>query len=93
MPEVESIDALAATTTDWPGSGEVLNPFVHVLTHFDWHLQPVRWAFPSTTPESALAPLLVAWPGGRWLTYDAALALGLPAPLRKRLQVEATAGA
>ena len=25
--------------------GEVLDPFVHVLTHFDWHLQPVRWTF------------------------------------------------
>ena len=45
------------------------------------------------TPAPALAPLLAAWPGGRWLTNDAALALGLPAPLRKRLQVEATAGA
>jgi A/G-specific adenine glycosylase len=93
LPEVDSIDALAATTARWPGSGEVLDPFVHVLTHFDWHLQPVRWTFPSEAAASALAPLLVAWPGGRWLTRDAALALGLPAPLRKRLQVEATAGA
>jgi len=93
LPEVDSIEALAATTRGWPGSGEVLDPFVHVLTHLDWHLQPVRWTFPAATPASALAPLLAVWPGGRWLTHDAALALGLPAPLRKRLQVEATAGA
>ena len=47
LPEFDSIDALRRTTAGWPGSGEVLDPFVHVLTHFDWHLQPVRWTFPS----------------------------------------------
>jgi len=93
LPEIDSIDALAPTTADWPGSGEVLKPFVHALTHFDWHLQPVRWSFPAAVSSSALAPLLAAWPSGRWLTTEAALALGLPAPLRKRLQAEATAGA
>ena len=90
LPEVDSLDVLAATTADWPGSGEVLDPFVHALTHFDWHLQPVRWTFPSATRATVLAPILAAWPSGRWLTDDAALALGLPAPLRKRLQTEAT---
>ena len=93
LPEIDSIDALATTTAGWPGSGEVLDPFVHVLTHFDWHLQPVRWTFPAATQASALARMLAAWPGGRWLANDAALALGLPAPLRKRLQAEAPAGA
>jgi A/G-specific adenine glycosylase len=92
LPEIESIDALAATTSEWPGSGEVLDPFVHALTHFDWHLQPVRWAFPAALSASALAPLLAAWPGGRWAANEEALALGLPAPLRKRLQIEAIAG-
>ena len=93
LPEVDSIDALAATTAEWPGSGEVLDPFVHALTHFDWHLQPVRWTFPSAIPASSLAPMLAAWPGGRWLTDDAALGLGLPAPLRKRLRAVASAAA
>ena len=93
LPEIDSLDALATTTAQWPGSGEVLDPFVHVLTHFDWHLQPVQWTFPSASSPSALPPLLTTWPRGRWLTNDAALALGLPAPLRKRLQVEATTGA
>jgi hypothetical protein len=32
--------------------------------------------------------LLAAWPAGRWFDIDAALALGLPAPLRKRLSTE-----
>jgi A/G-specific adenine glycosylase len=93
LPEFESLDALAVTTTDWPGSGELLDPFVHVLTHFDWHLQPVRWTFPSALASTSLQPLLAAWPTGRWLTNDAALALGLPAPLRKRLQVDAIVSA
>jgi A/G-specific adenine glycosylase len=93
FPEFDSIDALATATADWPGSGEVLDPFVHVLTHFDWHLQPVRWTFPSALPAAALQGLLVAWPAGRWWTTDAALSLGLPAPLSKRLRMEATAGA
>jgi len=93
LPEIESIDALAATTSDWPGSGELLESFVHVLTHFDWHLQPARWTFPAPLSAPALAPWLVGWPTGRWVTNDAALALGLPAPLRKRLQVDANAGA
>ena len=90
LPEVDSLDALETTTARWPGSGEVLEPFIHVLTHFDWHLQPIRWTFPPATSAATLAPLLAAWPAGRWLTDDAALALGLPAPLRKRLQTEAT---
>ncbi len=93
LPELDSIDAFAATTAGWPGHGEVLDPFVHVLTHFDWHLQPVRWTFPARTSAPTLVPLLAAWHRGRWLPNEAALALGLPAPLRKRLQVEATAGA
>ncbi|HSC62763.1 MAG TPA: NUDIX domain-containing protein, partial [Caldimonas sp.] len=93
LPEIDSIDALPATTAGWPGAGEVLAPFVHVLTHFDWHLQPVRWTFPSATSSPTLAPLLAAWPSGRWVTAESALGLGLPAPLRKRLQPEATAGA
>jgi A/G-specific adenine glycosylase len=93
LPELDAMDALAETTARWPGRAEVLDPFVHVLTHFDWHLQPVRWTFPAPTPAAAVASLLVAWPQGRWLSHDAALALALPAPLRKRLRVEATAGA
>jgi len=88
LPELDSIDAFEAASASWPGQGELLDPFVHGLTHFDWHLQPVRWTFPTGTTAAALAPLLAVWPGGRWFANDAALALGLPAPLKKRLQAE-----
>ncbi|MEO5844924.1 MAG: A/G-specific adenine glycosylase [Caldimonas sp.] len=94
LPELASMEAFEAMSAGWPGSAETLDPFVHALTHFDWHLRPVRWTFPSRTSASALESLLAAWPGGCWLTNEEALALGLPAPLRKRLlQIEATAGA
>ena len=93
LPELDSIDAFDAASAGWPGRGEVLDPFVHVLTHLDWHLQPVRWTFPAETTPQVLATLLAAWPRGSWFANDAALAVGLPAPLRRRLQVEAVAGA
>jgi len=85
LPEFESIAALQAATVGWPGRGEELPAFVHVLTHFDWHLQPLRWTLPARTSARRAAQLTAAWPEGRWFAIDAALALGLPAPLRKRL--------
>jgi A/G-specific adenine glycosylase len=89
LPELDSLDALDSVTAGWPGAAERLDPFVHVLTHFDWHLRPVRWTFPPRTSAATLGALLAAWPAGRWLRDEEALALGLPAPLRKRLQIEA----
>ncbi|MGZ5266542.1 MAG: A/G-specific adenine glycosylase [Caldimonas sp.] len=85
LPEFESVEALGRCTAAWPGRAEALPPFTHVLTHFDWELQPVRWTFPARTAARTVAPLLGAWPTGRWFAIDEALALGLPAPLRKRL--------
>ena len=49
LPEFDSLEALKASTAGWPGRGEALPAFVHVLTHFDWHLQPVRWTLPAAT--------------------------------------------
>jgi A/G-specific adenine glycosylase len=91
LPELDSIAAFEAVTAGWPGSGTTLAPFVHVLTHLDWHLQPVRWTFAARTSARTLAPLLAPWPRGRWFALDEALALGLPAPLRKRLLAETDA--
>ncbi len=88
LPEFDSIEALAAATSSWPGRSETGAPFVHVLTHFDWHLQPVRWTFAARTSARSLAVLLARWPSGRWFAPDDALALGLPAPLRKRLAAD-----
>ncbi len=91
LPEFDSIEALDRATSSWPGRGEVAAPFVHVLTHLDWHLQPVRWTFAARTSARSLAELLATWPRGRWFAPDAALALGLPAPLRKRLAADVSA--
>ncbi len=85
LPEFESAEALQVATAAWPGSGEGLPAFVHVLTHFDWHLQPVRWTLPASASMRSVARCTTAWPEGRWFTIEEALALGLPAPLRKRL--------
>ena len=93
LPELDSPAQFDALVAAWPGAAETLAPFVHVLTHFDWHLQPMRWTFPGELPASAIASLLAEWPCGRWFGNAAALALGLPAPLRKRLEAEATARA
>ncbi len=84
-PEFESTAAFERASKGWPGHAESLPAFKHVLTHFDWLLQPVRWTIPARSPERVVSPLLAAWPTGRWFDLDAAFALGLPAPLRKRL--------
>ena len=85
LPEFESMRALDEATAGWPGRGEALPSFVHVLTHFDWHLQPLRWTLPASASARAVARCTSVWPGGRWFAIEDALALGLPAPLRKRL--------
>ena len=69
----------------WPGQGEGLTSFTHVLTHLDWTLHPVRWQLPQALDEQAVAALVAAWPTGRWHMREQALAAGLPAPLRKLL--------
>ena len=49
--------------------------FLHVLTHADWTLTPVHWPLADGAAPPAIA--------GRWFTRDEALALGLPAPVRR----------
>ena len=58
-----------------------------MLTHLDWTLHPVRWTVPAPASPLAIAELSSRWPEGRWFDLDDALRLGLPAPLRKRLEV------
>ena len=76
-----------------PAAARCSTPFVHVLTHFDWHLQPVRWTFPARDLGAALAPLLARWPRGRW--FDARCgARARPAGAAQEAAAgEATAGA
>ncbi len=85
LPELASVEALNDMTASWPGEALPLDVFTHVLTHLDWTMRPVRWTFPARTSKARIERITSAWAGGRWFTRDEALALGLPAPLRKRL--------
>jgi A/G-specific adenine glycosylase len=78
LPEYPTVAALDAQAC-WPGQGRWMAPIQHILTHFDWTLHTLVW----TLPERADLP--AALPQGRWLDNAQALALGLPAPVRRLL--------
>ena len=42
LPEFDTAVALERAVEDWPGTLEWMAPFKHVLTHFDWMLQPLK---------------------------------------------------
>jgi len=42
LPEFDTAVTLERSVQAWPGTLEWLPPFKHVLTHFDWMLQPLR---------------------------------------------------
>ncbi|HET7792138.1 MAG TPA: A/G-specific adenine glycosylase [Rhizobacter sp.] len=90
LPEFDTPSQLEASSAAWPGSGAALPSFTHVLTHLDWTLHPMRWALPKRMSKNALAAITAQLPPGGWFTLDEALAMGLPAPLRKLLLREAT---
>jgi A/G-specific adenine glycosylase len=85
LPEFDTPVAFDAVSGDWPGRGEILPSFTHTLTHLDWTLHPVRWSLPARASAASVASITAAWPGGRWVDLETALAAGLPAPLRKLL--------
>ena len=85
LPEFDSRAAFDSATAGWPGRGEWLPSFTHVLTHLDWTLHPMRWSLPDRLSVARRTALEHAWPSGRWFGLDEALAAGLPAPLRKLL--------
>ena len=85
LPEFDSMPAFEAASRDWPGSGEALPSFTHVLTHLDWRLHPLRWTLPVRTTAAHRQAVVSTLPEGRWFGLDDALAAGLPAPLRKLL--------
>jgi len=89
LPEWTSAAALEALVRDWPGRGEWLPAVVHTLTHVDWTLEPLRWQLPARAP----ARLTRALGDGRWFTPPEALALGLPAPVRRWFEAAAAASA
>jgi len=83
LPLFDDGAALVALTAGWPGRTEILPAFTHALTHFDWQLEPVRHVLPVRAALRRIEPALGE---GRWFSRADALALGLPAPVRKLLQ-------
>lgn len=86
LPEFDSPESLSAAARDWPGEHTALPSFTHVLTHLDWTLHPLRIALPDTLSKKSLDAITSALPAGGWYGLDEALAMGLPAPLRKLLK-------
>jgi len=82
FPEFETTTTLEALSRPWPGRGDWLPAFDHTLTHFDWTLQPLRWRWPARVPHALSESL----PAGRWFESSSALAMGLPAPVRRLLE-------
>lgn len=90
LPEFDSPEALSTAVSAWPGEAAALPSFTHVLTHLDWTLHPLRVTLPRKTPKKALDAITAGLPPGGWYGLDEALAMGLPAPLRKLLKSNAT---
>jgi A/G-specific adenine glycosylase len=86
LPEFGSIDEAQSALATLPGQGQPQQPLRHALTHFDWTLQPLHWPLPARLNRRSVERLHSLWPRGRWFTRPDALALGLPAPLRRLLQ-------
>jgi A/G-specific adenine glycosylase len=42
LPEFDTAVSLERAVKDWPGTLEWMAPFKHVLTHFDWMMQPLK---------------------------------------------------
>ena len=80
LPEYASKDSLLQATAGWDGQGTWLPLVQHALTHFDWTLHPLAWRWPQR------ARTLPDLPQGRWAAPEEALALGLPAPVRRLLE-------
>jgi A/G-specific adenine glycosylase len=84
LPEYAGVAALEAAWAGSQGHGDWLPPIAHALTHFDWTLHTLAWRLP---PASALPEGL---PTGRWVGVETALTMGLPTPVRRLLNHQAS---
>ena len=87
LPEAADVQTWQALLAAWPGRATLLPTIDHALTHFDWTLQPLRWDLPARLAAARLRALEGRLPAGRWATRDEALRLGLPAPVRRLLEL------
>jgi A/G-specific adenine glycosylase len=86
LPEFDRAESLWALAADWPGEGRELPAVQHALTHFDWTLRPVHWPLPARLGAAPLRRIEAVLPAGRWVARADALAMGLPAPIRRLLE-------
>ena len=86
LPEFDDEAALFALAAGWPGEGRLLPPVQHVLTHLDWLLQPYHWPLPAPLAAAQRLAIEATLPAGRWVPRAQALAMGLPAPIRRWLE-------
>jgi A/G-specific adenine glycosylase len=86
LPEADSVAHWTALAADWPGRGRTLPTVHHVLTHFDWALEPFEWVLPPRLAASTRERVEAQLGDGAWFDTAQALSLGLAAPVRKLLQ-------
>jgi len=84
LPEFSDLDSALSATAPWRGKGQVLPVIRHALTHFDWHLQPLRCELPARL-AAATRDAIASHLSGRWVADADALRMSLPAPVRQLL--------
>ena len=84
LPEFGSPRSARAALARWGARAEALAPIRHALTHFDWHLQPLRCDLPART-AAATRERIAAALDARWVGAADALRMSLPAPVRQLL--------
>jgi A/G-specific adenine glycosylase len=92
LPQFDDLNAFEAAYPDRPGQGQLLPSIKHVLTHFDWTLVPYLWTLPDSIQAAQAHAITASLATGQWVSFEQALAMGVPAPLRKlllQLQCEA----
>jgi A/G-specific adenine glycosylase len=85
LPEMSDLAAARAHASQWAGRGVALPVIDHALTHFDWHLQLLRWDLPPRTGAATRERIAAHWDSARWLAQSDALSMSLPAPVRRLL--------
>lgn len=86
LPTFDSLGELEQAIEGLPcASKEILPMFKHVLTHFDWMLQVVHVCLPEGEDLRSVAQRECI--DGQWHGLQSALSLGLPAPVRKLLEM------